>query len=102
MDDLSPSDQRMISRSLFGIVFGYTAIILLLFAIVIVRHRLADDGVDTASCAAPLVTSGAVRRGGVAASGSAAAEANRIGRPSHDEAGPALPQAVNPLRSRCD
>ena len=38
MDRLSPDDQRMVKWSYLGIFLGYTAIILLVFAIAISRN----------------------------------------------------------------
>ena len=35
MDDLSPGERRAARRMLFGNLFGYTAIILLVFAVVL-------------------------------------------------------------------
>jgi len=60
MDDLSPEDRRAARRMLFGILFGYTAMILLVFAVVVVRHELSDHDVDSKPCATVGVTSAAV------------------------------------------
>ncbi len=66
MDDLSPDDQRKARRIFFGILFGYTAIVLLVFAIVIVGRQRADSSANAKPCAVMHVMSGAasqVRRG---------------------------------------
>jgi hypothetical protein len=60
MDDLSPEERRATRRMLFGILFGYTAIILLVFAVVVVRHEWCDRDVDSKPCATVGVTSAAV------------------------------------------
>jgi hypothetical protein len=56
MDDLSPDDQRKVRRMFFGVLFGYTAIVALVFAIVIVRRQLSDDGVNAKPCVAARAT----------------------------------------------
>jgi hypothetical protein len=66
MDGLSPEDQRKARRIYFGMLFGYTAIVLLVFAIVIVDRQLSDSSANAKPCAAMHVTSGAAsqtRRG---------------------------------------
>ena len=60
MDDLSPGDRRAARRMLFGILFGYTAMILLVLAVVVVRHELFDRDVDSKPCATVGVASAAV------------------------------------------
>ena len=60
MDDLSPGERRAARRMLFGNLFGYTAIILLVFAVVLLRHELSDHDVDSKPCATVGVTSAAV------------------------------------------
>jgi hypothetical protein len=64
MDHLSPDNQRKARRIFFGILFGYTAIVLLVFAIVIVGRQLSASSANAKSCAT--MSSGAasqVRRG---------------------------------------
>jgi hypothetical protein len=66
MDDLSPDDQRKVRRIFFGVLFGYTALVALVFAIVIVGRQLTDGSDNSKPCAAMPVMSGAasqVRRG---------------------------------------
>jgi hypothetical protein len=66
MDDLSPEDQRKARRIFFSMLFGYTAIVLLVFAIVIVGRQLSDSSANSKPCAAMHVMSGAasqVRQG---------------------------------------
>jgi hypothetical protein len=52
MDDLSPDDQRKIRRRFFGVLFAYTAIIALIFAVAIVRRQLSGEDVNSKPCAA--------------------------------------------------
>jgi hypothetical protein len=59
MDDLSPDDQRKARRIFFGILFGYTAIVLLAFAMVIVGRQRAEGSANAKPCAATPVMSGA-------------------------------------------
>jgi hypothetical protein len=64
MDDLSPDDQRKVRRIFFGILFGYTAVVLLVFAIVIAGRQLSGTSANAKPCAT--MSSGAasqVRRG---------------------------------------
>ena len=66
MDHLSPDNQRKARRIFFGILFGYTAIVLLVFAIVIAGRQLSVNSANSKPCAAVPVMSGAasqVRRG---------------------------------------
>jgi hypothetical protein len=56
MDDLSPEDRRAARRTLFG----YTAMILLVFAVVVLRYEWSDHDVDSKPCATVGVTSAAV------------------------------------------
>ena len=51
MDHLSPDNQRKARRIFFGILFGYTAIVLLVFAIVIVGRQLSASSANAKPCA---------------------------------------------------
>jgi len=97
---LSPDEKRTIRWSYLGIVFGYTAIILVVFATVNVRNRSAGDDLNAAPCPAQRMTSDPTSRarGFVTASHALAAETNPIARSSRAEQGSAPAEA----RSRCD
>jgi hypothetical protein len=63
MDDLSPDDQRKVRRIFFGILFGYTAIVLLVFAIVIAGRQLSGSSANAKLCPMSSDAASQVRRG---------------------------------------
>jgi nitrogen fixation/metabolism regulation signal transduction histidine kinase len=61
MDHLSSDNQRKARRIFFGILFGYTAIVLLVFAIVIAGRQLSASSANAKPCSSGAASQ--VRRG---------------------------------------
>jgi hypothetical protein len=62
MDDLNPDDQRKARRIFFGILFGYTAIVVLVFAIVIADRQWSVNSANSKPCPMSSGAASQVRR----------------------------------------